>query len=493
MIKDIYIYGTTVGFDITPIDDTAGYYECFYDGSKIEKKFIVSQSNNIVRYNYLRYNNIIGSGGRGNSFFGLCVVFENEYISKPYKLFQLFEYVFNKIVQNNKIFTLNNGNYKYKGSFKDISNDVEDLKITLKDAILLAFSNDIVRLTTNLNVPYHNKVRCFNYNKKDLDDTFINQSFLQNGRVEFSNKEEDEEIISIEQFFDFKKEAKKYSDYRKQFADTTSTIQNEWITNTNLNKNSFRKTISEAINTSVQQLNKIQPIVGLLTKNQKLGYVAELNKKYIENFNSINENREKLNSLLQIKEDTNLINTAKKPLVFEPEIQQQGNEIKQEDRKLFPVLSKYAKPILIVGCLSILGALGYYLYPKKEPFEPPIPKPESGNIITDKKDYGYSSNPTVDSIINLITISANENNGEKVISLLDNLKHNFGNSTNALQLKPSFTFQDLTAFRKQFSKKEIEEQIVAPTKTVKQPTKTVKQPTRAKEKTQLPKDFKGKE
>ena len=279
MIKDIYIYGTTIGFDITPIDESAGYYECFYDGSTIEKKFIVSQSNNTVRYNYLRYNNIIGSGGRENSFFGLCVVFENEYVNKPYRLFQLFEYLFNQLVQNNKIFTIHNGKYKYKGIFNDISNDVEDLKITLKQAIQTTFSNDIVQLTTNLNIPYHSNVSYFNYNRTDLDDTVINQTFLQKGRIEFSNKQEVVEIISIEQFFDFKKELKKYSDYRIQFSDNTTKIQNEWITDTNVNKNSYRHTITDAINTSAQQLQKIQPILAILSKNQNLANVADLNRK----------------------------------------------------------------------------------------------------------------------------------------------------------------------------------------------------------------------
>jgi hypothetical protein len=449
MIKDIYIYGTTLQFDITPIDESAGYYECFYDGSTIEKKFIVSQSNNTVRYNYLRYNNIIGSGGRDNSFFGLCVVFENEYVSKPYRLFQLFEYVFNKLIQNNKIFTIHNGNYKYKGSFNDISNEVEDLRITLRQAIQTTFSNDIVQLTTNLNVPYHSNVSYFNYNRTDLDDTVINQAFLQKGRIEFSNKQEEIEIISIEQFFEFKKELKKYSDFRIQFLDNTTIIQNDWITNTD-NQNSYRYKITEAINTSLQQLQKIQPIVNILSKNQNLANVADLNRKYIENFNSINENRERLKSLLNINGGSAPVRNPG------PGIPQPGTGEHTGDRKIFPWPSKYSKPILLVVGLSILSILGYNLYPPKKDMPR---KPEGGTITTPSPSptptptptkHEYSFIPEVDSIIYSITISAEAKDAKGVIDGLDYLKTKYKNEKN-YQLKPTFKYKTLSDYRDKFS------------------------------------------
>jgi hypothetical protein len=276
----------------------------------------------------------------------------------------------------------------------------------------------------------------------------------------FSNKEEDEEIISIEQFFDFKKEAKKYSDYRKSFADKTSSIQNEWITNSNLNKNSFRNIISDTINQSVIELNKIQPIVGILTKNKNLSYVVELNKKYIENFNSINENREKLNALLQIKNESKSNNSQNKPLVFEPATPSNINEVLQEDRKLFPVLSKYSKPILILGGLSILSALGYYLDPPPPPPPPPIvnntstPKTEAENVEILAKAYVYSSNPKVDSIMNLINIASKKNKGEIVIALLDDMKTNIGISN--YSLKSPYNIVYLNNLRNQFTQKTVQ-------------------------------------
>lgn len=111
---DINIFGAPYSFDLYKGDDWAlNYFSIFDNTSEETVKMTVHRIDNKVMYNYLRYG-YVTSSGRPGSFFGISVGFKDVYCSDFALMYQLFEGVFQTIIEKGVIFQAQN---QYKIQF----------------------------------------------------------------------------------------------------------------------------------------------------------------------------------------------------------------------------------------------------------------------------------------------------------------------------------------------------------------------------------------
>ena len=95
MTPRFYIFGTPEGFDM--LDGTlqdVSYFQRFYDGSKENTKFSIHRTaQGSVSYVFLKYS-LSSCNSRTGAFFGMALVFDNEFCAAPLRLYKLFDYVY---------------------------------------------------------------------------------------------------------------------------------------------------------------------------------------------------------------------------------------------------------------------------------------------------------------------------------------------------------------------------------------------------------------
>lgn len=138
MIKT-YIYGTPLGFNSYEGDESYdNYLKGFYISSRRGKRMMVNRrAGGLTTYNFLVYN-LVESEGRPNSFFGMTIQIDNnQYCADFQKIYEWFDYVFEKIQNEKRIFRKDStGNVlnplKYAvAKFKDCPQDVHWIKSVL--------------------------------------------------------------------------------------------------------------------------------------------------------------------------------------------------------------------------------------------------------------------------------------------------------------------------------------------------------------------------
>ena len=138
MIKT-YIYGTPLGFNSYEGDEAYdNYLKGFYISSRRGKRMMVNRrAGGLTTYNFLVYN-LVESEGRPNSFFGMTIQIDNnQYCADFQKIYEWFDYVFEKIQNEKRIFRKDStGNVliplKYAvAKFKDCPQDVHWIKSVL--------------------------------------------------------------------------------------------------------------------------------------------------------------------------------------------------------------------------------------------------------------------------------------------------------------------------------------------------------------------------
>lgn len=138
MIKT-YIYGTPLGFNSYEGDESYdNYLKGFYISSRRGKRMMVNRrAGGLTTYNFLVYN-LVESEGRPNSFFGMTIQIDNnQYCADFQKIYEWFDYVFEKIQNEKHIFRKDStGNVlnplKYAvAKFKDCPKDVIWIKSVL--------------------------------------------------------------------------------------------------------------------------------------------------------------------------------------------------------------------------------------------------------------------------------------------------------------------------------------------------------------------------
>jgi len=147
------IFGAPYTFDLYRGNGSEiGYFQNFDNGGKENTKLTIHRmASGKVSYSYLRYN-FISSSGRPNSFFGMSVVFDNEYCKDIQKIFDLFDAIYNGIILKNGILlTELKGNptaqAKYLvAKFAEAEGEVKNVENNIINNLKNHFTNDIVPL-----------------------------------------------------------------------------------------------------------------------------------------------------------------------------------------------------------------------------------------------------------------------------------------------------------------------------------------------------------
>ena len=143
------IFGAPYGFDLYQVTESEqNYFQTLDDGSKEKSKLTIRRmANGRVLYSYLRYK-FITSGGRGNSFFGMSIMFNKEYCADVENLYKLFEAVYQTILQNKILFEEIEGSAdaqaKYLVSkFSEAESEVKRIENVVSKNLVKAFADDI--------------------------------------------------------------------------------------------------------------------------------------------------------------------------------------------------------------------------------------------------------------------------------------------------------------------------------------------------------------
>lgn len=97
---DIYVHGTPRGHQIWGSEHSQDYISTFYnhDAQSIDPAVLqIDVCGGDTFYTYLRHHNVYDVEGRPNAFFALTVGFRNSFCSNVYRLYQLFDAIYNQI------------------------------------------------------------------------------------------------------------------------------------------------------------------------------------------------------------------------------------------------------------------------------------------------------------------------------------------------------------------------------------------------------------
>ena len=180
-----YIYGTPLGFNSFENEESPdNYLKGFYISSRRGRRLMVHRKNNEeTAYNYLVYD-LIESGGRPRSFFGMTILLDSKQYCADFKtIFEWFEYVFEKIRTEKNIFRKDeSGNtiepLRYNiTKFSDVQQDVKWIKDTLP--------------------------KIFSPSSKVILDTYDSSfSISKSGQIVGLNPDEDQDVI-LQAFKDY--------------------------------------------------------------------------------------------------------------------------------------------------------------------------------------------------------------------------------------------------------------------------------------------------
>lgn len=148
------IFGAPYTFDIygSNREDT-NYFQLYDDGSNEEVKLTVHRkANGEVCYSYLRYN-MISSSGRTGAFFGMAVVFHNEYCRDVENLYKLFDAVYQNILETGILLQkIENSTHQAKyliAHFSDAPAEVTRIENIIYNNLQKNYSQDILPINSS--------------------------------------------------------------------------------------------------------------------------------------------------------------------------------------------------------------------------------------------------------------------------------------------------------------------------------------------------------
>lgn len=117
-VIDVVLHGVPNGEDTSKCDDaTRNFLGLFYTNSKGIQTKVSRCQNNDVFYTYLVYQNpnaaFVDYNGRPGSYFGISLVFHNQYASDSNTVFKLLQNVYDNYVKNKIIQEMPNGSRKW--------------------------------------------------------------------------------------------------------------------------------------------------------------------------------------------------------------------------------------------------------------------------------------------------------------------------------------------------------------------------------------------
>lgn len=163
-----FIYGTPLGFNFYEDDSQyKDYFKGFYISSRKGRRLMVNRlDNGETTYNFLSYG-ITESGNRPNAFFGMCLVLgDYQYCDDFGKLYDWFNFLFEKIVNERKLFTQQDSKLQYNvAKFEEDAEDVEWLKSNMPN-ILSSSEIRLQKYDASFSNKKTGKIPQFNNNEK---------------------------------------------------------------------------------------------------------------------------------------------------------------------------------------------------------------------------------------------------------------------------------------------------------------------------------------
>ena len=148
------IFGAPYTFDIYGSNrEDMNYFQLYDDGSNEEVKLTVHRkANGEVCYSYLRYN-MISSSGRTGAFFGMAVVFHNEYCRDVENLYKLFDAVYQNILETGILLQkIENSTHQAKyliAHFSDAPTEVTRIENIIYNNLQKSYSQDILPINSS--------------------------------------------------------------------------------------------------------------------------------------------------------------------------------------------------------------------------------------------------------------------------------------------------------------------------------------------------------
>lgn len=148
------IFGAPYTFDIYGSNqEDMNYFQLYDDGSNEEVKLTVHRkANGEVCYSYLRYN-MISSSGRTGAFFGMAVVFHNEYCRDVENLYKLFDAVYQNILETGILLQkIENSAHQAKyliAHFSDAPTEVTRIENIIYNNLQKNYSQDILPINSS--------------------------------------------------------------------------------------------------------------------------------------------------------------------------------------------------------------------------------------------------------------------------------------------------------------------------------------------------------
>ncbi len=145
---EIFVHGVPNGQSFWGKEEDRNYFGNFYGQSCSDavKYLIQTRSSNgktYCYYNYLVYQNVIGSDGREGSYFGLSIRFD-EYCKDFIGIYKILDTVFTAHVRN-KILKVQNGNYKYViADFASASEMMSNIKEAIWQLLQSTLTNESI-------------------------------------------------------------------------------------------------------------------------------------------------------------------------------------------------------------------------------------------------------------------------------------------------------------------------------------------------------------
>jgi len=148
------IFGAPYTFDIYGSNqEDMNYFQLYDDGSNEEVKLTVHRkANGEGCYSYLRYN-MISSSGRTGAFFGMAVVFQNEYCRDVENLYKLFDAVYQNILETGILLQkIENSTHQAKyliAHFSDAPAEVTRIENIIYNNLQKNYSQDILPINSS--------------------------------------------------------------------------------------------------------------------------------------------------------------------------------------------------------------------------------------------------------------------------------------------------------------------------------------------------------
>jgi hypothetical protein len=285
MAFKFHIFGVPDGFNLYQgnADDTS-YFQRYYDGSKEKTKLAIRRRvNGQVSYSYLKYN-IVSAEGRPGAFFGMSVVFEDKEYCKDVKgLYELFDAVYETILQNGILLEDVKGNLGVQAkflvrSFSNAENEVKKIENIISKNLQNQFKagKDIAKLDTSFKQGKSDLVRKMNDKNSNLtiltelrtyEEIFISPDYkdtFDNLNDEWKRKKKD----NVKKIKDDIIEAYKFNGEIKD--DIINKEKNNIIDNKIKDINENIKKLENTINNTlitIKQYIKNQPELEVLQKN----------------------------------------------------------------------------------------------------------------------------------------------------------------------------------------------------------------------------------